>query len=85
MKTPIPLRPSTSSLSRRRFLQRTSASTLGVLALPSLVASTVLGRGGATAPNSRVLVACIGTGRRDEGSWAIFCRSQTAGSWRFAT
>jgi glucose-fructose oxidoreductase len=72
MKTPIPLRPSTSSLSRRRFLQRTSASTLGVLALPSLVASTVLGRGGATAPNSRVLVACIGTGPQGRGVMGNF-------------
>jgi len=52
------------NLSRRAFLKQ-SAAALGVsLAAPLIVPSRVLGADGQTAPNSRIHVAMIGTGRQ---------------------
>lgn len=50
----------TSRLGRRRFLQ----SLLAVATTPLMVPASVLGRDGATAPNSRVVFGGIGMGNR---------------------
>jgi predicted dehydrogenase len=57
-------------LNRRNFL-RWSAALGASLTVPSLVAPAVLGRAGATAPNSRVVVACIGLGGMGRGDMGM--------------
>ncbi len=54
--------------SRRRFLA-TSAATLGA---PLILPSRVLGRDGATAPNSKIRLACIGVGGMGSGNLNSF-------------
>ena len=51
------------SMDRRRFLSRTLAAG-GALAFPQFVPASVLGRGGATAPSERIVMAGIGMGGR---------------------
>ena len=53
-------------VSRRQFL-KSAALTGGLLAIPSLVPASVLGRGGAVAPSERILLAGIGIGGRGTG------------------
>ena len=53
-----------SSMNRRRFL----ASTGAALALPLIVPSTVLGRGGRSAPSERITLASIGCGGMGNGN-----------------
>ena len=65
MKTRATMNTSTS-LSRRRFLQRTSAA-LAVAAAPQIVPSSVLGLGGQTAPSNRITIGFIGTGSHGVG------------------
>jgi glucose-fructose oxidoreductase len=72
MKAPTAEQIPNRALSRRRFLHGASLTTLGALALPSLVAGSVLGRAGSTPPNSRILVACIGTGPQGRGVMGNF-------------
>src|SRR5436305_1304817 len=52
------------SMNRRRFL----ASTGAALALPLIVPSTVLGRGGRLAPSERITLASIGCGGMGNGN-----------------
>jgi predicted dehydrogenase len=56
-----------SPQTRREFLQRNLAATLGAACLPNLVPSSVLGAQGHAAPNSRVNVAGIGVGPQGRG------------------
>jgi glucose-fructose oxidoreductase len=51
-------------INRRTFLQRTTASTLVVSALPSIVPATVFGAQGQAPASERVTVGCIGVGDR---------------------
>ena len=53
-----------ANLSRRSFLQRTAVATASAFAMPMILPSSVLGREGAVAPNSRINIAMIGTGRQ---------------------
>src|SRR5512139_506907 len=56
-----------SSLSRRTFLQRT-AGTLGLAATaPLLAPASALGRGGALAPSERITMGFIGVGGQGGG------------------
>jgi predicted dehydrogenase len=72
MKPTAPPTDSRNRVSRRQFLRSASATSLGVFALPSLVAGTVLGRAGATSPNSQILIGCIGTGPQGRGVMGNF-------------
>ena len=58
---------STTSLSRRQFLRRSTK-----FAVPLIVAPSVLGRAGAVAPNSRIQLACIGTGGQGTSNLRAF-------------
>ena len=49
-----------AALSRRRFLTRATRLGVGAVVLPQIVAPAVLGRAGVTAPNSRILMGCVG-------------------------
>jgi len=55
------------SKSRRNFLQKASFASV-----PLIVNSSVLGKGGATSPNSRVQLACIGVGGQGTGNMNNF-------------
>ena len=55
--------PSSASLSRRQFLQR-SAAAASALAMPTFIPATALGRGGAVAPSERIVMGAIGNGGR---------------------
>ncbi len=56
------------TLSRRSFLK----TSLAVAAAPLLVPPRVLGRGGATAPNSKVVMGTIGCGNQGRGDTSHF-------------
>lgn len=58
---------SPTSLSRRQFLRRSTK-----FAVPLIVAPSVLGRAGAVAPNSRIQLACIGTGGQGTSNLRAF-------------
>jgi predicted dehydrogenase len=69
-----PLSQSDGQLSRRRFLNRSLASTAvaaSTLAIPRFVSASTLGLGGAVAPSDRVTVGGIGIGRR--GTYDLGC------------
>jgi len=53
----------TSTVTRRRFLQTTAAASAAV-AMPALIPSSALGRGGAVAPSERIILGGIGIHRR---------------------
>jgi hypothetical protein len=65
---PIP----NSSLSRRRFLQKSAAAS-AVFAVPCIIPASALGRGGAVAPSERIVMAGIGINSRGGGdlSWMM--------------
>jgi predicted dehydrogenase len=60
-------RPTTPAISRRSFL-KTTVWAAGALGLPNIVPARVLGRAGATAPNSQLGVAIIGCGNRTKST-----------------
>ena len=47
---------------RRRFLASAAKATAAVVAFPTFIPSTALGRDGAVAPSERIIVACLGVG-----------------------
>ncbi len=49
-------------VTRRQFLGRGAAIAAGVVAFPTIVPSSALGKDGAVAPNSRIVMGCIGMG-----------------------
>ncbi len=59
------------STTRRKFLQ----SSLG-LAGPLILPASVLGKGGATAPNDRVQLGCIGVGNMGTGNLKSFLQDK---------
>lgn len=63
MKSLHPQHPSGAILSRRAFLGRAMKAS-GALAAPLILPARVLGAGGAVAPNSRINIGLIGTGRQ---------------------
>ncbi len=56
-----------NALSRRKFLKGTLAAAGGAVALPTLIPASALGRDGAVAPNSRIVLGGLGIGGRGGG------------------
>src|ERR1041385_2110338 len=56
-----------ASLSRRHFLTRTAGALSSVLAVPTLVPASALGRAGAMSPNERIAMGFIGVGTQGGG------------------
>ncbi len=68
----LSLRPyGADSVSRREFLRR-SAALAGLVGLPTVVPSSALGLGGATAPSNRMTLGCIGMGIQGLGNMRTF-------------
>lgn len=65
-------------LSRRRFLKRATQTAAAAAAFPYIVPSTVLGRSGAIAANSRIGVGVIGTGGQGRYDMQGFLNSPDA-------
>ena len=59
------------AIHRRQFLRRSLAAAGAAVAIPHIVASTVLGRGGVVAPSDRIIVGAMGVGSR--GSYDLGC------------
>jgi hypothetical protein len=53
-----------NALSRRKFLKGTLAATGGLVALPTLIPASALGRNGAVAPSERIVLGGLGVGGR---------------------
>ena len=56
---------------RRQFLRNTS-----FIAAPMFVKSSVLGKEGATSPNSKIQMACIGVGGQGTGNMNNFLQDE---------
>src|SRR5688572_19436069 len=54
-------------LHRRKFLKSTLAATAAVVAAPTIIPASALGRGGAVAPSERIVLGGIGIGNRGRG------------------
>ena len=59
------------AIGRRQFLKRGIAAVGAGLAAPHVVASTVLGKGGAVAPSERIVLGAMGVGGR--GGYVLGC------------
>lgn len=59
-------------LSRRRFLKRVTAASATAVAAPWIVPASALGKDGHVAPSERIVMGCIGTGKRGTGDMGIF-------------
>ena len=62
-------------LSRRSFIQRTSAGVFALTSAPMFVPASVLGKEGKTAANDRILVGCIGVGPRGTDNLREFLKN----------
>ncbi len=68
----LSLRPyGADSVSRREFLRR-SVALASLVGLPTVVPSSALGLGGATAPSNRMTLGCIGMGIQGLGNMRTF-------------
>jgi len=54
-------------ITRRRFLHRTAAAISSVIAAPTIIPASALGRGGARAPSERITMGFIGVGGQGGG------------------
>ena len=59
-------------INRRTFLKKSLAVSAGALSLPSILPSSVLGRGRAVAPSNRITIGCIGVGGMGTGNMRSF-------------
>ncbi|MGD2094041.1 MAG: Gfo/Idh/MocA family oxidoreductase [Phycisphaerales bacterium] len=50
------------NINRRQFLKKTAGTTIGTIAFPYFVPSSVLGQNGDAAPSERITMGCIGVG-----------------------
>jgi hypothetical protein len=55
------------SISRRKFLRRTSSALGAAIAVPNFIPASVLGRSGAIAPSERIAMGFIGVGHQGGG------------------
>jgi len=62
--------PLAAQLSRRAFLQ-TAAKAGALLAFPTIIPASALGKNGATAPSERIVLGAIGIGNR--GTYVLSC------------
>jgi len=53
-----------SKLTRRRFLKGTLTAAGGIIALPTIIPSSALGKDGAVAPSNRIVLGGLGVGNR---------------------
>ena len=60
------------NLSRRQFLKRTAAATLGVSVFPAIIPSSALGADDSVAPSNRLVMGCIGLGSQGTGNMQNF-------------
>ncbi|HRI89275.1 MAG TPA: Gfo/Idh/MocA family oxidoreductase [Candidatus Hydrogenedentes bacterium] len=65
-------------LSRRQFLKKGGAAALGVVALPNIVPSSVLGLDGSVPPSERIVVASIGVGGQGTANLRAFLGQRDA-------
>jgi predicted dehydrogenase len=63
---------------RRQFVRRTAAVAAGVMVIPEIIPSSVLGMGGRTAPSDRVVIGSIGTGSQGMSNMHDFLRHKDA-------
>lgn len=66
------------SLSRRSFLKRAAGVTAAVIAAPSIIPSSALGRSGFVPPSDRIVLGCIGTGNQGRGNMNQFLEKSNA-------
>ena len=57
-------RAKAKKLNRRQFMRGAAAAVGAVVAIPTIIAPTALGRGGKVAPSDRIILGGIGIGRR---------------------
>src|SRR4030042_4924727 len=50
------------NVSRRGFLKNAAGAAVGVIGVPYIVPSSVLGQAGGVAPSNRITMGCIGVG-----------------------
>ena len=62
----------TNRISRRRLLRRAARLAGGAAAMPYVVPSAVLGRGGAVPPSDRIAMGFVGTGGRGRALLSLF-------------
>ncbi len=65
-------------LTRRQFLKQTSRLALSLAAAPALVPASALGKSGKVAPSNRIVVGCIGVGRRGQDDLRGFLEQKDA-------
>jgi hypothetical protein len=70
--SPVVLSKAVAPIHRRQFLKRAVMAS-GIVAVPTLVPSSVLGLNGAVAPSGRIVMAGIGLGNRGTGdlNWML--------------
>ena len=68
----------TNLSTRRAFLKQTTGLAVSAAALPSLIPASALGKGGAVAPSSRIVVGCIGVGPQGQGDMGNFLNENDA-------
>ncbi|MBN2505273.1 MAG: Gfo/Idh/MocA family oxidoreductase [Verrucomicrobia bacterium] len=61
-----------TTMTRRRFIRRTTTAALAASAFPTLVPASARGADGAPAPSNRIVVAAIGVGPQGRGVMAGF-------------
>jgi len=66
----------TNIFSRRRFLQRSAGTVVGVLGLPYIIPSSALGGSGGVAPSDRITMGCIGVGWQGGSNLGSFLREK---------
>ncbi len=59
-------------ISRRDFIRKTGAASLGAAAFPYIIPSRALGADGAVAPSNRIVMGAIGTGGQGTGNMRAF-------------
>jgi predicted dehydrogenase len=57
---------------RRKFLKKTAGAGIGLLAIPYIVPSSALGKGGHIAPSDRIVMGAIGVGSMGTGDMRNF-------------
>lgn len=63
----------TKRTSRREFLKRASAATIGAVGLPMFIPARALGRAGNVPPSDRIAIGCIGVGSMGTSNmWSFF-------------
>ena len=54
--------PDKKSINRRQFIKKTTGAVIGGIVFPSIIPSSVLGRGNGLAPSEKITIGCVGMG-----------------------